>query len=65
MLHYCDESKCKYCEDQTCIAGKVYHVGRYCTTFRRKSHGDNYREMMKTPAGICQREHGAMKRKGR
>ncbi|XEQ93289.1 hypothetical protein SCACP_21490 [Sporomusa carbonis] len=65
MPHYCNETECKYWEDQECIAGKVYHVDRRCITFRRRPRGDNYRELMRPAAGICHRERGSMRRESR
>lgn len=63
---YCNNEKCTYNEpDQTCTAPDVFYVDRLCVTFRRKPHGDNYRGLMRTNAGLCHREHGRMKRYGK
>ncbi|MPM67512.1 hypothetical protein SDC9_114435 [bioreactor metagenome] len=64
MPHYCDDTNCKYNNDQTCTAGNAYHVSRYCVSKRRKPKGENYRELMQPSVGICQRNKGSMKRKG-
>jgi len=61
---YCN-SICQHNDnpEQLCTVNRVYNVDRQCVTYRRRSRGDNYRELMRPEFGICHRENGKMKRK--
>jgi hypothetical protein len=56
---YCNNSNCKHYDNQCCTAKPVYNVDRVCVTYRKRSRGDNYRELMQ--ADSYRREHGAVK----
>lgn len=64
--HYCD-AVCIHNDnpEQICKAVIAGHVNRNCVTFRKRPREPNYYELMKSNVGLCERQHGAMKRKGR
>ena len=59
--HFCNEI-CKFNDnqDKVCEVSLAYHVGRTCVTFRKRSHQENYRDLMRPSAGICHRKKGSM-----
>ena len=59
----CSDFECEHYQAGQCIAPAVDHTAdRFCVTGRRRSKDETTR-LMKPDAGICQRDHGAMKRK--
>lgn len=49
MLLHCNNTKCRYNNNQALLCGAtvVHYVDRLCLTFKRRPDGDNYRELMR------------------
>lgn len=52
--HYCN-AECihNFNDNQICDCSKVFHVDRYCVTFRKRPKEENYRELMKVTNPNC------------
>jgi hypothetical protein len=63
MISHCADTECQFYNPNGCTADEIYHTAdRFCVTGHKKQV-DDYKQMMKPIAGICQKDHGAMKRK--
>ena len=62
MLLHCNNNNCKYNDNQTCNADKIFYVDRFCVTFLKKPKADNYRDLMKPSfQPNCRRDNGNYK----
>lgn len=56
MIH-CNQIDCRFCDvDKLFCQIDAYLVDRRCVTFKRRSKGENYRELMKTDLPVAPKE---------